>query len=302
MERNGSPRRSSETRLVPLTVPEVASILFRCAVVSFLTLTRVVAIAQDATVPAARQLPSSLKQLTIRDLWKQGGLTGRAPETVKWSPDGTKVSYVVRDEAGERGELWYIDTGTGKSAVLVAADKLAGLAPPNTAISNPREQERRSRYGVAGYHWAPDSKHLLFDSKGQLWYFRLDTGTATQMTTSSQAQQDPKFSPDGHFISYVKKHQLYVKGIDREMEKERGLTTAHETAPRLRLEEAKARGTRREQEDTAQDKADKLEDDILNGEVDWVYGEELGVRSNYFWSPDSRQLAFLQMDETSEPV
>ncbi|GAC1644208.1 MAG: S9 family peptidase [Acidobacteriaceae bacterium] len=276
--------------------------MLRPAIASFLSIACTCAVSQNARTQSAQQQPKTIQQLTIRDLWKQGGLTGRAPETIKWSPDGTKVSYILRDESGERGELWYIDTGTAKSAVLVAADKLAGLAPPNTAISNPREQERRARYGVAGYHWAPDSKHLLFDSKGQLWYFRLDTGTATQMTTSSEAQQDPKFSPDGHFISYVKKHQLYVKGIDRAQEKEHGLTTARETAPRIRLDEAKARGTKREQEDTAQDKEDKLEDDILNGEVDWVYGEELGVRSNYFWSPDSRQIAFLQMDETSVPV
>jgi hypothetical protein len=39
----------------------------------------------------------------------------------------------------------------------------------------------------------------------------------------------------------------------------------------------------------------------LNGEVDWVYEEELDVRSNYFWSPDSNRLAYLQMDETAVP-
>ena len=39
----------------------------------------------------------------------------------------------------------------------------------------------------------------------------------------------------------------------------------------------------------------------LNGEVDWVYEEELDVRSNYFWSPDSTRLAYLQMNETEVP-
>ena len=28
---------------------------------------------------------------------------------------------------------------------------------------------------------------------------------------------------------------------------------------------------------------------ILNGEVDWIYLEELEARSNYFWSPDSKK-------------
>ena len=39
----------------------------------------------------------------------------------------------------------------------------------------------------------------------------------------------------------------------------------------------------------------------MNGEVDWVYEEELESRSNYFWSPDSRSLAFLQMSESEVP-
>ena len=39
-------------------------------------------------------------------------------------------------------------------------------------------------------------------------------------------------------------------------------------------------------------------DDLFNGDIDWVYAEELAVRSNYFWSPDSKQIVFLHMDET----
>ena len=33
-----------------------------------------------------------------------------------------------------------------------------------------------------------------------------------------------------------------------------------------------------------------------------MYAEELGVRSNYFWSPDSKQIVFLHMDETKVPI
>jgi dipeptidyl-peptidase-4 len=43
-------------------------------------------------------------------------------------------------------------------------------------------------------------------------------------------------------------------------------------------------------------------DDLLNGDIDWVYAEELAVRSNYFWSPDSKQIVFLHMDETKVPT
>ena len=40
---------------------------------------------------------------------------------------------------------------------------------------------------------------------------------------------------------------------------------------------------------------------LLNGEVDWVYEEELYSRSNYFWSPDGKQIVFLQMNEKDVP-
>jgi dipeptidyl-peptidase-4 len=44
------------------------------------------------------------------------------------------------------------------------------------------------------------------------------------------------------------------------------------------------------------------EEEILNGEVDWLYAEELGVRSNFFWSPEGHEILFLQMDETRVPT
>ncbi len=85
--------------------------------------------------------PAGQKELTIEDIFKPGGILGRGPENVKWSPDGTKVSFVQRDDSGEHGELYYVDVATGKSAVLVASGKLATLAPPTSSIKDERKQE-----------------------------------------------------------------------------------------------------------------------------------------------------------------
>jgi Tol biopolymer transport system component len=60
------------------------------------------------------------KQLTIEQIFAEGGITGRAPETIQWSPDGSKVSFVQRDDAGEHGELWYVDAATGERKVLAS--------------------------------------------------------------------------------------------------------------------------------------------------------------------------------------
>lgn len=224
------------------------------------------------------------KPLTIEAIFAEGGVTGRAPETIKWSPDGTKVCYVQRDDSGEHGELWYVDTATGEKKVLVAEAKLAQLSPPLSKIKDEREKERVTRYHVAAYIWSPDSKHLLFDSQGQLWYFDLGTGTGVQLTSSADPSEDPKFSPDGKRLAYVRKHNLYVHPV-----------SGVEGENQLTRDETKDK-------DKDKNKKDASEDNILNGEVDWVYAEELSVRSNYFWSPEGHDILYLQMDETRVPT
>ncbi len=209
------------------------------------------------------------RELTIESIFSDTGVIGRGPETVKWSPDGQKVSFVQRDDTGEHGALYYIDVATGKRAVLVAEEKLAALAPPVSTIKDERERERVTRYSIAAYQWAPDSKHLLFDSRGQLWYYSLDTGTAVQLTSSPDPSGVPKFSPNGKYVAYVRKHNLYVRAIDSKNEHELTRDT---------------------------------DENLLNGEVDWLYAEELDVRTNYHWSPDSKHILFLQMNEKPVPT
>ncbi len=209
------------------------------------------------------------KPLTIETLFQPGGLPGRGPETVEWSPDGTRLSFVQRDEKGEKGELWYVDAASGEKKVLVSAAKLASLDPDVNRVKNEREKERLTRYHVAAYLWAPDSKHLIFDSQGQLWLYDLQSSTAVQFTSASDPSGDPKFSPDGNHVAYVRKHNLYVRPVDGKNEKQ--LT-----------------------KDTGEN--------LFNGDIDWVYAEELAVRSNYFWSPDSKEIVFLHMDETKVPI
>jgi dipeptidyl-peptidase 4 len=228
---------------------------------------------------------SDRKQLTIEKIFAEGGITGRAPETMKWSPDGTKVSFVERDDDGEHGELWYADAVTGEKKVLVTEIKLSQLAPPASKIHDEREKERVTRYHVAAYAWSPDSKHLLFDSQGQLWYYTLDTGTAVQLTSSPDASEDPKFSPDGTRLAFVRKHNLYMHPVSGEGG-ERPLTHDEKEKDKERDKNG----------DT------ERENNILNGEVDWVYAEELAARSNFYWSPEGHEIIFLQMDETRVPA
>jgi dipeptidyl-peptidase-4 len=211
----------------------------------------------------------SAQELTIQSIYAPNGLTGRAPDTVKWSPDGKKVSYFLHQEQGEKADLYYIDVTSGKPAVLVASEKIAAMKPPVAGSKDDREKDNRERYHVAGYHWSPDSEHILFDANGQLWYYTLSSSKYVALSGADESATDPKFSMDGQSLSYIRKHNLVVKRVDGGAEK--ALTT-------------------------------NGDENLLNGEVDWVYGEELDVRSNYFWSPDSSKIVLLQMDQNKVPT
>ena len=216
----------------------------------------------------AQQSSTEPQELTIRSIYAPNGIPDLMPEAVKWSPDGNKVSYFLQDEKSGRLQLYYIDIATGKSAVLVASEKLSSMTPPPAKTKDDREKDNRARYHVAPYHWAPDSQHILFDVNGQLWLHTLSTGTSVSLSSSGDPIGDPKFSPDGKRLAFVGRHNLRVQLISGGED----IALTHDK-----------------------------DENLLNGEVDWVYAEELSVRSNYFWSPNGKKIVFLQMDETKVP-
>ena len=219
-----------------------------------------------AAIAAAAQ--TQTKPLTIEAIFSETGITGNAPENIRWSPDGKRLTYILRDDTGERAELYSIDLATGKPSVMVSADKMNLLAPPAFKIKDERQREWRTRYKVTPYHWSPDASQILFDAHGQLWLYTLSNGVAVRVSSTADPSVDPKFSPDGKKISFVRKHNLYVQNLG---------------------ETQQVQLTR----DT--------DENVLNGEVDWVYAEELDARSNYFWSPDGIDILYLQMNETPVP-
>ncbi len=213
------------------------------------------------TIPIAAQAPT--KPLTVEAIFAHGPLIGNLPEDLSWSPDGQHFSYM------DGGELIDLDPGSGKPHVLVSRAKMASLSE-NSATE--RDRDHRARYGEPSYQWAPDSKHLLFDSNGRLWMYDLGNGTGLQIGyTGEGSGDDPKFAPNGESISFVRNHSLAVLHL-----RDPGTPTSVV--------------------------AQSPNETILNGEVDWVYEEELDTRSNYFWSPDSKNLAFLQMNEIEVPL
>lgn len=225
-----------------------------------------------ASLPlAAQSAPIAAKKpLQLEEIFSEAGLTGRMPTQARWSPDGRLLAYIVRADEGERRDLWVVDPAQGEKRVLVRYEQLTQLAPaPEQATTSERERERLLRYAVAAYLWSPDSQSILFTSAGQLYLFDLAAGKAQLLAPGKRGVDDPKFSPDGKWISFVYQHDLWLVPAAGGAEKQ--LTTGGN-------------------------------ENILHGDLDWVYPEELAVRTGYHWSPDSRRIAFLELDEHSVPT
>ncbi len=117
--------------------------------------------------------------------------------------------------------------------------------------------------------WFPEGNQLLISAGGDLFILRLETGKFDQLTATPVAERDPKLSPDGRMVAFRRDHDLWV--LDISAKKEIRLTYD---------------GT----------------ETLRNGEPDWVYPEELGLGTAYWWSPDSKMIAYLQFDISAEPL
>jgi len=226
-----------------------------CAVLSCISL--------FAALPGAyAQAAVPTQPWTVKELF-DGSLTGYPPSGMSWSPDGKRVTYLAQN-----GDVMQIEVADGKLKKLIDHAKISSLL--DAKISE-QDRDHRNRYDEPDYVWSPDSGHLLFDTNGELWLYNLRTGNGADVgNTQMQSGDDPKFSPDGDSISYVRDRNLFVQNVQG-------------------AEHAKAL-------------TDTKDPSLLNGQIDWVYLEELNVRSNYFWAPDSKHLAYLQMDETHVPL
>ncbi|MEO6547076.1 MAG: DPP IV N-terminal domain-containing protein [Ferruginibacter sp.] len=114
-------------------------------------------------------------------------------------------------------------------------------------------------------------KPYVYAKGGDLFITR--DGKEMQLTTDKEKKSNPTLSPDGNYVAFTKKNDLYT--IDINSKKLNRLTSDGSEV-------------------------------ILNGYASWVYMEEiLGRASQYrafWWSPDSRKIAYFRSDDSKVPV
>jgi dipeptidyl-peptidase-4 len=213
------------------------------------------------SLPAVSQTHSTLNELLHR-IFASKEFDSAPFGPIAWLDDGEAYTVLEPAKSPEGHDIVKYSTAKGTREVVVGA---ARLIPPGA----------RKPLEIEGYKWSKDQNHLLIftnakrawrlNTRGDYWVLDRRTGELWQLggQIPPSSLMFAKFSPDGTQVAYVAENNLYVQSL----------------------------ATRKIAPLTADGSAD-----IANGTSDWLYEEEFYLRCAYRWSPDSKSLAYWQVD------
>lgn len=198
------------------------------------------------------------KHLLLTLLWMSVVAAFAQPgQSSKWTPDGNGYYSV------EKQQIVKLDLGTQEKSVVVAKDLLT-----------PKGAEKS--LSVKSFSFSDDQQKVLiftnsqrvwrYETRGDYWVLDLQTKELKQLGKSlpTASLMFAKISPDGKNAAYVSQNNVYVE--DLASNKITVLTSTN--------------GTKK----------------LINGTFDWAYEEEFGCRDGFRWSPDSKKIAYWQID------
>ena len=228
-----------------------------------------------ALMTVATALPAHAEKLTLEAITGSAPLSGPTLTKPQVAPDGSRVTFLRgKDRDRNRLDLWEYDIASGQTRLLVDSS----VVLPGEEVLSDEEKARRERQriaalsGIVDYQWSPDGKALLFPLGGELYFYDLTKSgrdAVRKLTNGGGFATDPKISPKGGFVSFIRDRNLWA--IDLTSGEEVQLT--------------------RDGSDT-----------IGNGVAEFVADEEMDRHNGYWWAPDDSAIAFARIDETPVPV
>ncbi|MEL7738749.1 DPP IV N-terminal domain-containing protein [Citromicrobium bathyomarinum] len=203
--------------------------------------------------------------LTIERVFASPGLDGPSPRQAKLSPDGRYLTLLRnRADDRERYDLWGYDRQSGEWTMLVDSEALGSGRELSEDEKMQRERARVGNLkGIIAYQWNADGSGVLVPLDGDLYLAKLD-GTVTRLTDTEESELNPKLSPDGEFVSFVRDRQLWVGPVGGD----------------------------------AQPITPKEGELIRWGEAEFVAQEEMGRMTGFWWNPDDSRIAVQRTDES----
>jgi len=177
---------------------------------------------------------------------------------VNWARDGYQY---YQTERGGSAIFEYDTRDSAKKTPLITKEMLtpsgkAALAVSGFAFSND---------GNKVMIFTNTKRVWRYNTRGDYWVYDLNAKTLKQIGVGKpeSSLMFAKFSPDGTKAAYVSEHNVYVEDLGTGNIK--ALTTDGEKK-------------------------------LINGTFDWAYEEEFDCRDGFRWSPDSKSIAYWQID------
>ena len=175
----------------------------------------------------------------------------------KWSKDGNFLYSVEKDK-------------------IVKTQFPANTKTDFLLLSKLTPQGQTQPLRIQGFEFSEDATKLLiftnsqrvwrYNTRGDYWVydFKKDQLRQVGKTRPATTLMFAKLSPDGSKVAYTSERNVYVEDI--ETGKPKALTSTKDTKK------------------------------LINGTFDWVYEEEFDCRDGFRWSPDSKSIAYWQID------
>lgn len=207
------------------------------------------------------------RALDLDRIFASPSIEGDVIRGLRFSKEGSRLTFLkAKKDNLEILDLWEFDLASGRAQLLVDAKTIFSK---NIEMSEEekarRERMRITSQGITEYEWSETGGQIIFPANNDLFLKPL-VGAAQKITaTPTEAEVDVQFSPKDHFISYVRKNNLYI--YDLKNKKEYAVTQ-------------------------------KGNENISYGLAEFISQEEMGRFTGYWWSKDEKWLAFTEVDES----
>jgi dipeptidyl-peptidase-4 len=202
--------------------------------------------------------------LSAEWIFSEQGHSVAATPQFQWLVDNTALLYDIRQPESIRTFERYDPATQKRQPILEMSKAVASLQSLDSSAKVTQSLPWPDGFDKAG-------RRAVYIFHGDIFLLDLPSSTFTRITNTPVEEKNPEISPDGRKLAFVRANDIFVYDITAK------------TETRLTSD-----GTEK----------------ILNGALSWVYWEEIFGRHDtaYWWSPDSRSIAFLQTDETGVPV